>query len=98
MVWKHPANPADTKEDTGRVRRGLGKRTAVFFAGSDGILPHQRPFGHDDGNCAIVREFFGWLWRIFYCGDVAKHDFSFVVVNISDAPCHHIAKAVGSQY
>ncbi len=98
MVWNHPANPADTKEDTGHVRRGLGKRTGVFLQGVTASFLIKDTFGHDYGNCAIMREFFGWLWHIFYCGDLAKHDFSFVVVSASDAPCHYIAKAMGAQY
>ncbi len=93
-----PYKPCRHKRRYRHVGRGLGKRTAVFFAGSDGILPHQGHVWSWWWKLCIVREFFGWLWRIFYCRDLAKHDFSFVVVSTGDAPCHYITKAMGAQY
>jgi hypothetical protein len=58
MVWKHPASTADTKEDTGHAGRGLSKRTGVFLQGVMVSFLIKDRFGHDDKNCAIVREFF----------------------------------------
>jgi hypothetical protein len=61
MVWKCLADPADTKEDkgTGLVGRGLGKRMGVFLQGVTASFLIKDTFGHDDGNLAIVWEFFG---------------------------------------
>ena len=55
MVWKHRAKTVDTKEDTGCVRRGLGKGTGVFLKGVTVPFLIKDMFDNDDRICAIVR-------------------------------------------
>jgi hypothetical protein len=52
------ASPTDTKKDTGRVRRGLGKGKGVLLPGVMASFLSKDLFGHNDRNCPIVHEFF----------------------------------------
>jgi hypothetical protein len=53
------ASAADTKLDQGRVGMGLGKGSGVLLRGVTASFLSNDEFGHDDGNRAIVNEFFG---------------------------------------
>ncbi len=53
------ASAADTKLDQGHVGMGLGKGSGVLLRGVTASFLSNDKFGHDDGNCAIVDEFFG---------------------------------------
>ncbi len=53
------ASAADTKLDQGRVGMGLGKGSGVLLRGVMVSFLSNDEFGHDDGNHAIVDEFFG---------------------------------------
>ncbi len=53
------ASAADTKLDQGHVGMGLGKGLGVLLRGVTASFLSNDKFGHDDGNCAIVDEFFG---------------------------------------
>ena len=53
------ASAADTKLDQGRVGMGLGKGSGVLLRGVTASFLSNDEFGLDDGNRAIVDEFFG---------------------------------------
>ncbi len=53
------ASAADTNLDQGRVGMGLGKGSGVLLQGVTASFLSNDEFGHDDGNCAILDEFFG---------------------------------------
>ncbi len=53
------ASTADTKLDQGRVGMGLGKGSGVLLQRVMASFLSNNEFGHDDGNRAIVDEFFG---------------------------------------
>ena len=80
------ASLEDTKKDTRRVGRGLGKGSGVLLPGATASFLSKDAFGHDDGNCAIITGYFGGLWRIFQPGKRETHDSGFIVVGASDAP------------
>ena len=52
-------SPADTKSERGRVGGCLGKGLGVLLPGVMAFFLAKDVFGHDDGNRAIVNEFFG---------------------------------------
>jgi hypothetical protein len=57
MVWKHPTNPADTKEDTGMSGGVLARGQQSFLQGVMASFLIKDTFGHDDGNCASCGSF-----------------------------------------
>ncbi len=52
------ASPDDTKKDTKRVGRGLGKGSGVLLPGVTAFFLAKDAFGHDGGNRAIVAGYF----------------------------------------
>ena len=52
------ASPADTKSDRERVGIGLGKGLGVLLLGATASFLSKDAFGHDDGNCAIIDDYF----------------------------------------
>ncbi len=52
------ASPDNTKKDTRRVGRGLGKGSGVLLPGVMAFFLAKDGFGHDDGTRAIVAGYF----------------------------------------
>jgi hypothetical protein len=48
----------DTKKDTRNFRRGLGKGSGVLLPGVTAFFLAKDAFGHNDGNRAIVADYF----------------------------------------
>ena len=52
------ASPDDTKKDTKRVGRGLGKGSGVLLPGVTAFFLAKDTIGYDDGNRAVVAGYF----------------------------------------